>query len=87
MIGHRAECAVTHGLSKACTCYGVPRSYAILRSSRWSGTTVETVIEGGLNWEAADAKRNVLTASEAELHPDQTSWTRDLFIVQMESAS
>ena len=61
------------------------RTYSILRSSRTSGKTIETVVTTGLSWEVASSERAKLDAAEAEAHPLQTSWTSDLFIIQLEA--
>jgi hypothetical protein len=60
------------------------RTYRIVRSSRPSQKTVETTIETGLSWEVADKKRNELGEAYRAANPLKSSWTRDLFIVQME---
>lgn len=61
------------------------RTYTILRSSRSSGKTLETPVASGLSWDEADAERNGLDRAEREAHPEQTPWTRDLFILQLEA--
>jgi hypothetical protein len=62
----------------------IGRTYSILRSSRQNQKTVETVVDTGMSWEAADSKRNKRDAAERKAHPEKSSWTRDLFIVRME---
>lgn len=60
------------------------RTYSILRSSRQTGKTVETVVETGLSWEVADKQRDCLAEAEREATPMKSSWTRDQFEVRME---
>lgn len=61
------------------------RTYSIIRSSRQSQRTVETVVETGLSWEAADSERNKLADADRAENPLKSSWTRDVFVVQMET--
>ena len=60
------------------------RTYSIIRSSRQSQKTVKTLVETGLSWEAADSKRDELAAVDRAENPHKSSWTRDVFVVQME---
>jgi hypothetical protein len=63
---------------------GKGRTYNVIRSHRGKDRIREEVVEAGLDWDAADAKRNQLNEAERRAHPDQTSWMRDLFLVQRE---
>lgn len=61
------------------------RTYSILRSHRGPDRDErEDLIESGLSWDVADAKRERLDEAEERAHPEQTSWTRDLFLVRLE---
>ncbi len=62
------------------------RTYSIIRSSRRCQKTVNTVLEQGLSWETADSRRNQLAANDRAEHPLRSSWSRDVFVVQMELA-
>jgi hypothetical protein len=57
--------------------------YSIIRSHR-DKTTTETVVETGLTWEDADAKRDILSCAETTAHPEKSCWTRDVFVVRLE---
>jgi hypothetical protein len=61
------------------------RTYSIIRSSRKNQKIVETVLETGLSWEAADSQRNELAEADRAENSLKSSWTRDVFVVQMES--
>jgi hypothetical protein len=60
------------------------RTYSIIRSSRKGQKTIETVLETGLTWELADSRRNAIAAAYREANPRKSSWSGDLFNVQME---
>jgi hypothetical protein len=60
------------------------RSYSIIRSSRQSERTIETVLETGLVWELADTRRNTLADAGRAANPLKSCWSRDVFVVQME---
>ncbi len=60
------------------------RTYSVLRSRRQSQKTIETVVDTGMSWEAADRKRNERDDAERKAHPELSSWTRDLYIVRLE---
>jgi len=60
------------------------RTYSIIRSSRKNRKTVETVMETGLGWDAADSQRNEIAAAYRAANPLKSSWSGDVFIVQME---
>ena len=62
------------------------RTYRIIRNHRDTDGQWDVVVQSGLDWNTADAKRNELSRAEMALHPTKTSWTRDLFIVEMEKA-
>ena len=62
------------------------RSYSILRSERRDGRTLRAVVESGLSpFVAADARRNVIQAQEDAAHPGRSSWSKVLFIVELEN--
>jgi hypothetical protein len=62
------------------------KTYSIIRSHREAvrARTIETVVETGLSWEAADSQRNELQQAERDANPLKSSWTMDIFIVRME---
>jgi hypothetical protein len=60
------------------------RTYSIIRSSRQSQKTIETVLETGLCWEDADSQRNELAEADRAANPLKSCWTRDVFVVQLE---
>src|SRR5260370_41942496 len=65
------------------------RTYAVLRSHRGKepADIWEKVEASGLSWKDATAKANELSAAEHALHPEQTSWSRDLFEQRLEQGA
>jgi hypothetical protein len=63
------------------------RTYSIIRSSRKSQKTVETILETGLSWEEADSQRNDLAEADRAANPLKSCWVRDVFVVQMENTN
>ena len=59
--------------------------YSIIRGHRDTDGTWNKVEASGLTLEAARAKEAELTKAEKKLHPKKTSWTRDVFCLQLES--
>jgi hypothetical protein len=54
--------------------------YRVMRSiNPPKGNWIEKVEATGLDWEAAKRKEAELDAAEQKAHPNQTSWTRDIF--------
>lgn len=60
------------------------RTYSIIRSRRRSQKTVETIVATGLSWADADSQRNAMAEADRAAHPTESSWTRDVFVVQLE---
>ena len=59
-------------------------TYRILRNTR-HGSGWQDIIEAkGLCWEEAAQRRDRMTEEEIVKHPNKTSWTRDVFIIEME---
>ena len=58
-------------------------TYRIIRSSRYPDR--EEIVETGIvGYGPADEKRNALKAEYRQRHPEKTSWTTDLFLVELE---
>lgn len=55
-------------------------TYGVIRSNRGK----EAIEASGLSLAAAKQKAAELSKAEAALHPEQTTWTRDMFIPQLE---
>lgn len=61
------------------------RTYSIIRNRRIAGRSLDTVIESGLSWETASSKREELQLAERRANPMKTSWSMDIFNIQLET--
>jgi hypothetical protein len=62
----------------------IGRTYSIVRSHRDNDGEWEKIVDSGLDWNTAKARAEELSEAERRAHPEKTSWTRDLFIPQLE---
>jgi hypothetical protein len=62
------------------------KRYTVIRNHRpaGSGSGIDTIEGHGLTWRAATALMDSLTKLEAQAKPGETSWTRDVFVRQLE---
>jgi hypothetical protein len=61
------------------------RSYRIYRSKYYGrGKHEDITVVTGLSWADAQARRQQMQADEDKLHPERSSWTKDLFIIELE---
>jgi hypothetical protein len=61
------------------------RRYSVIHNQRPNSQSIETVVASGLTWDAATAKRKQLQDAEKLANPGKSSWTIDIFTIQLET--
>lgn len=61
------------------------RVYRITRNEWKDRKSVDTPLESVTSWKAANQRRNELQAAEDAAHPERGSWTRILFVLELET--
>ena len=63
----------------------IGKTYSVVRNSHPdAGVWCDKIECSGLTWEAAKAKAAELTAAENKAFPGRSSWSGDIFWIQME---
>lgn len=63
------------------------RTYTVFRNvshPKGSRFNYDVTVKTGLTWDAASQLRDKLQEEERQAHPERTSWTCDLYCIQME---